>query len=848
MGMTAAVAGGSGYAGGELLRLLADHPDLQIREVYGGPSSTGQLLGDVHPNLITLADLPLADPAGLATSTADIVFLALPHGASGPVAATAPAGTKIVDLGADHRLTDPAAWARGYGGTHAGAWTYGLPELPAARAAIRATGRVAAPGCYPTAVILGLHPLLAAGLIDETDIVVVASSGTSGAGRAPKTSLLGAEVMGDLTRIQGWQPSARPRDGAGARHRCSLVHPGARRRCRGACSRPARRPSGPASTPQALRAALAAAYADEPFVHVLAEGRWPHAAAVAGSNCAHLQVTVDAIHRPGRGGQRHRQPRQGRRRPGPAVRQPDARPAGNGRPRRRTGWRRERHRRRRLPGRRCRRRAEIHRRAGRRRRRQRRAPRYRRRGLHHQPGPGRAGALVPAGADLVRAAGRRAEFRRRQRLHGRRGLRRHPSDRGARGAAARDRRRGGCRLLHRPDRAAAADGQPAGRGGQGRRRPGRGGRPGCRRGDPDHGLGRENGRGHRPDGRRRLYRRRHDQGRGHARPEPGHDALRPHHRRRDRRRGPPIGPCVPPPGGRWTASTATVACPPTTPCCCWRAARSGTTPDDGDADRGRDRGLRRPGRADPRRRRGVDEDHRHRGGPGRERGRRRRGRPCRRPQQPAEVRALRRGPELGPGAGRGRHDVCGVRGGPARRRHQRRAGVPGRGRRRRPRPRRPVRPGDPDPGRSARRRADRDGLDERPDRRPTSTRTRRTRHDRGSQCEHAGPHGAGQDAGAHRGAALAGPVQRPDDGDQVRRPRDVRPRTAGGFRGGRGVPAVRRDQGRRRARRGAADHRPPGQARRRQFVRRRPAGHHRRDDGGRPDGAGRPGATGRSSA
>jgi N-acetyl-gamma-glutamyl-phosphate reductase len=294
MGMTAAVAGGSGYAGGELLRLLSDHPDLSVVEVYGGPSSTGQLLGDVHPNLITMADMPLSDPAGLTATGADIVFLALPHGASGPITASLPAGTKVVDLGADHRLTDPAAWERGYGGAHAGAWTYGLPELPAARAAIRSSAQVAAPGCYPTAVILGLHPLLSAGLIEKTDLVVVASSGTSGAGRAPKTSLLGAEVMGDLTAYKvGDHQHVHEMNqalGVAALSFTPVLAPLPRGML--ATSTAIVRPGVDAD---ALRAALVAAYADAPFVHVLGEGRWPHASSVAGSNSAHLQVTIDAF-------------------------------------------------------------------------------------------------------------------------------------------------------------------------------------------------------------------------------------------------------------------------------------------------------------------------------------------------------------------------------------------------------------------------------------------------------------------------------------------------------------------------------------------------------------------------
>src|SRR5690606_22859193 len=141
--------------------------------------------------------LSATDPAAL--SGADLVFLALPHGRSAPLAGALPEATKVVDLGADHRLVDPATWARYYSGPHAGAWTYGLPELPGQRARVAAADRVAAPGCYATAVTLALAPLLAAGLASPDDVVVVAASGTSGAGREPRPHLAASEVMGDLS-------------------------------------------------------------------------------------------------------------------------------------------------------------------------------------------------------------------------------------------------------------------------------------------------------------------------------------------------------------------------------------------------------------------------------------------------------------------------------------------------------------------------------------------------------------------------------------------------------------------------------------------------------------------------
>src|SRR5580698_7450637 len=201
MGARVAVAGASGYAGGELLRLLAGHPDLELATVTAG-ASAGRTVGQLHPALAgaqVLAQLELQplDPAALAQC--DLVFLALPAGESGPVARQLPDHVKVVDLGPDFRLADQDAWQRHYTVPHAGRWTTGLPELPGARAAIGAASRVAAPGCYATASMLALVPLVAAGLADPADVVIVAASGTSGAGRSPRTDLLASEVMGSMS-------------------------------------------------------------------------------------------------------------------------------------------------------------------------------------------------------------------------------------------------------------------------------------------------------------------------------------------------------------------------------------------------------------------------------------------------------------------------------------------------------------------------------------------------------------------------------------------------------------------------------------------------------------------------
>ena len=292
MGTTVAVAGASGYAGGELLRLLAAHPELEVGPV-AAHSRAGERVGDLHPQLVSLADRVLVptDPAVLAS--ADLVFLALPHGESAAVAAALPPDLPVVDLGADHRLVSAADWASAYGGDHAGPWPYGLPELPGQRAAIAGGTRVAVTGCYAAATILALAPLLAAGLVEPEDVVVVAASGTSGAGRSAKGHLLGSEVMGDLSpyKVGSHQHVPEILQATGAR--TLSFTPVLAPMPRGILATVTARPTGPGVTPAAVRAVLAAAYGSEPFVHLLPAGRWPHTAATLGSNSAHLQATVD---------------------------------------------------------------------------------------------------------------------------------------------------------------------------------------------------------------------------------------------------------------------------------------------------------------------------------------------------------------------------------------------------------------------------------------------------------------------------------------------------------------------------------------------------------------------------
>jgi N-acetyl-gamma-glutamyl-phosphate reductase len=292
-----AVAGASGYAGGEVLRLLLGHPEVRIGAVTGS-SNAGQVLGSLQPHLVPLADRVLEETTVEVLSGHDVVFLALPHGESARYAEALPAETVVVDCGADFRLTDPDAWVRFYGSTHAGSWPYGLPELPGQRDLLRGARRIAVPGCYPTVASLALAPAVAGALVDPSDVVIVAASGTSGAGKAVKPHLLGSEVMGSVSAY-----------GVGGTHRhtpeivqnlTALTSTDVRvsftpllvpmpRGILATCTAPV----AEGVTADEIRAAYQKAYADEPFVHVLAEGQWPTTKAVLGSNSVHLQVTVD---------------------------------------------------------------------------------------------------------------------------------------------------------------------------------------------------------------------------------------------------------------------------------------------------------------------------------------------------------------------------------------------------------------------------------------------------------------------------------------------------------------------------------------------------------------------------
>ncbi len=298
-----AVAGASGYAGGEVLRHLLAHPDVEIGALTGA-SNAGERLGVLQPHLVPLADHVLVETNVDTLGGHDVVFLALPHGQSGALAQELQAqdpSTVVIDCGADFRLQDAEEWTRFYGGDHAGTWPYGLPELPGQREQLRGATRIAVPGCYPTVSTLTLAPAIAAGIV-EPDVVVVAASGTSGAGKAAKPHLLGSEVMGNASAYAvGGSHRHTPEitqnltgvlaEATGRKVTVSftpLLVP-MPRGILATCS--ARVVDG--VTADDVRETYVKAYADEPFVHVLPEGLWPQTKSVTGSNAVHVQATLD---------------------------------------------------------------------------------------------------------------------------------------------------------------------------------------------------------------------------------------------------------------------------------------------------------------------------------------------------------------------------------------------------------------------------------------------------------------------------------------------------------------------------------------------------------------------------
>ena len=294
--MKTAVIGASGYAGGELLRLLAIHPHFEVT-VVSAHSNAGEQVTSVHPQLQSYAGREFVSVDSIDFSSIELAFLALPHGESAALIAKIPAQVKIVDLGADYRLRDAAQWEKYYGGKHAGAWVYGLPELaPSQREAIKQQDKVANPGCYATSISLGIAP--AVKLIDVSDIVVVAASGTTGAGRSAKINLIGSEVMGSLTSykfggVHQHTPEIEQALSAVAQKDAKISFtPILAPMPRGILATITAKLTTELSTQQA-HDLYAQHYANEFFVDLLPLGQMPKTSAVTGSNKAQIQVAVD---------------------------------------------------------------------------------------------------------------------------------------------------------------------------------------------------------------------------------------------------------------------------------------------------------------------------------------------------------------------------------------------------------------------------------------------------------------------------------------------------------------------------------------------------------------------------
>jgi N-acetyl-gamma-glutamyl-phosphate reductase len=293
---TAAVAGASGYVGGEVLRMLLGHPGVTIGAVTAS-SNAGHRLGELQPHLLPLADRVL-DPTDAEHLTAhDVVFLGLPHGASADVAAMLGDDVLVIDCGADFRLDSEDDWEEFYGGDHSGTWPYGLPELPGQREALANTRRIAVPGCFPTISTLTALPAVLADLV-VPDFTIVAPTGSSGAGKKLAQKFLASEVMGQASAygvggVHRHTPEIEQNlRAAGAADPVVSFTPILAPMARGILATVSA-PLHDGVTAEDVKAVYTKSYADEPFVHVLPDGTWPQTQAVLGSNAVHVQATVD---------------------------------------------------------------------------------------------------------------------------------------------------------------------------------------------------------------------------------------------------------------------------------------------------------------------------------------------------------------------------------------------------------------------------------------------------------------------------------------------------------------------------------------------------------------------------
>ena len=292
--MKTAVVGASGYAGGELLRLLSNHPKFKLSYIAAG-SNAGEPITNLHPQLTNFTGRNFEETEIAKINNSDLVFIALPHGESAKLISQIDPKVKVVDLGADFRLVDGKKWEKYYGGKHAGSWVYALPELVDHKL-ISSANKVANPGCYATAIALSIAPALS--LINAEDIVVVAASGTTGAGRSAKVNLLGSEVMNNLSSykfggIHQHTPEIEQILSSISKASVKISFtPVLAPMPRGILATVTAKLTQQSSAEQ-IREIYQTFYSGSKFVRLLPVGSMPMTSAVLGTNNAHIQIAVD---------------------------------------------------------------------------------------------------------------------------------------------------------------------------------------------------------------------------------------------------------------------------------------------------------------------------------------------------------------------------------------------------------------------------------------------------------------------------------------------------------------------------------------------------------------------------
>ena len=296
MTINVAVAGASGYAGSEILRLISAHPDVEIGALTGA-TTAGQSVAELMPHLVSLADRTIEPTTTDILAGHDVVFLGLPHGHSAEIARNLGDDVLVIDCAADFRLTDSHDWEKFYGGEHAGSWPYGLPELPGQRSKLRGANRIAVPGCFPTGATLAMLPAVVHDLV-HPDLQFVSITGTSGAGKKASVGLLGSEVMGNLRAYNTagkHRHNPEIRQNLGAYSTASVTvsfTPVLAPLSRGILTT-ATAPLVAGVTAEQAYATYAEFYADEQFVSVLPGDQQPQTKSVVGANMCQLQVEVD---------------------------------------------------------------------------------------------------------------------------------------------------------------------------------------------------------------------------------------------------------------------------------------------------------------------------------------------------------------------------------------------------------------------------------------------------------------------------------------------------------------------------------------------------------------------------